>query len=215
MRKKIIFIFIFLGFFYSAGVYASQWEDWELGGELGLGVGAGNRSGRILSPSLMVTGTRVSDDFMIELGLGYLFGSREEENYRLSGEYEKDYEPEIWDQQENDVRVRMSVVPMTINFHYVFYENFYVGAGVGLYHLFYSKEPLGHYRAEPDSEPGETVTKPASTALGFQQMVGMEIFPVSPNWNWFVGMKSFVTTPAGPAGTLFGATIGGKVRYTW
>jgi hypothetical protein len=90
-----------------------------------------------------------------------------------------------------------------------------VGAGIGLYHVFYKKEPLGDWRVNPDSEPGETVKSPTTTTLGFQQMVGVEVFPMSQKWNWFMGLKTFMTASGGPSGSLLGVTIGSKVRYTW
>jgi hypothetical protein len=189
------------------------WEDWELGGELGLAVAQGGKSGRILSPGLMGTATRIIDDKFLELGLGFMFGSDTEINYNTEDVEFSDQA--VKDDAGKEVKVKMSVIPMTINFHYTFYRNFYVGAGAGLYHVFYKKEPLGKWRVNPDSEPGEPVKWPTTTALGFQQIVGVEVFPLSENWNWFMGIKTFMTTSAGHAGGLLGITIGGKVRYTW
>ncbi|MFW6134078.1 MAG: hypothetical protein ACOC5R_00715 [Elusimicrobiota bacterium] len=216
MKNKVwinvlIFLFIIVGLSKSA-----QWEDWELGGEMGLGVGSGSKSGKILCPSLTITGTRTIDEKFLELGLGYLFGSDTEINYTTEELERTDvYDPNVRRDVEKEVKIRLSVIPMTFNFHYTIYESFYIGAGIGLYHVFYKKEPLGDWRAEPDSEPGEVVKYPATTVLGFQQMVGMEIFPMSENWNWFVGIKSFVTTSAVETGGLMGISLGGKVRYTW
>lgn len=193
-------------------VHAASWEDWELGGELGLGVGEGSKSGGILSPALMFTGVRELEDKSLELGLGYIFGTSEEENYTKEDlSYPED---EVLADAGKDVAVKINVVPMTVNFMYTIYEQFYIGGGVGLYHVFYKKEPLGNHRATADSEPGETFSRPVTTAMGFQQKMGMEVFPMDPNWNWFVGLKSFVTTDT-PAGSLLGVTLGGKVRYSW
>ena len=40
-----------------SGINAARWEDWELGGELGLGAGSGSKSGRIMCPAVMATMT--------------------------------------------------------------------------------------------------------------------------------------------------------------
>ncbi len=193
-------------------VNATAWEDWELGGELGLGVGEGSERGGILSPALMITGTRQIENRSLELGLGYMFGTSQEVNYT---EDDLSYpDARTLADAGKDVDVKINVIPMTVNFMYTIYDLFYLGAGIGLYHVFYRKEPLGAHKASPDAEPGETVSRPATTAIGFQQKMGMEVFPMSPNWNWFVGIQSFLTTDT-PAGSLLGISFGGKVRYSW
>lgn len=212
MKFKILFVLIM---YYVSVLNAAKWEEWELGGELGLGVGSAVNSGRILSPAIMVTGTRIVEDRFLELGLGYMFGSDTEINYTEKDAEYYDDDPTVKAGAEKEVTVRLSVIPMTINFHYHIYESFYIGAGIGLYHVFYSREPLGDWRVNPSSEKGEKVRSRPTTALGFQQMIGMEIFPLSEKWKWFVGIKSFITTSAGVAGSLLGLTIGGKLRYIW
>lgn len=202
--------------------FSATWEDWELGGDLGLGVASGSESGRILSPVLSLTATRYLDNKFMELGIGYMFGSQVVNNYASADidpdyytEDETDLYNELKNNAEQDVAVKMSIIPMTVNFNYIIRESFFVGAGVGLYHIFYKKEPQGNYRADIDSPAGEIVKSPSTTALGFQQIVGMEIFPMSKNWSWFVGLKSFMTTSGGPSGSIMGINLGGKVRYTW
>ncbi|MGM0442040.1 MAG: hypothetical protein ACQEQC_06450 [Elusimicrobiota bacterium] len=195
---------------------AASWEDWELGGELGLAVGDAAQSGRLLSPALMITGIREVDSKSLELGLGYMFGSLEEVNYteeEIEGDIQS-YSQDVLDDAGKNISVKLNVVPMTVNFIYTIYDAFYIGGGIGMYHVFYSKEPLGNHRATPGSEPGETISHPVTTAFGFQQKMGMEVFPMNPNWDWFVGLKSFMTTDT-PAGSLLGVTLGGKVRYIW
>ncbi|MFC2061877.1 hypothetical protein ACFLUV_05125 [Elusimicrobiota bacterium] len=211
--KKLVFIILVLMYFCVSNMFATNWKDWEIGGELGLGVGSGSKSGRLLCPTPMVTFTRVLDRRFLELGMGYMYGAAIEKNY--TEEETEYYEQEIIDDAGQDIEVRMSVIPMTVNFFYTIYENFYVGAGVGFYHIFYKEVPLGEYRVNTDSVPGEIVKSPATTALGFQQMVGLEIFPMSEKWNWFAGVKSFLTTSGSRTGGLIGITVGMKVRYTW
>lgn len=191
-----------------------SWEEWELGGELGLAVGAGTEGGRLLSPGVMVTATKDLEDRRMELGVGFMYGFSEEENYSGLVHYDYQDSPGIIADEGKDIRTRLMLVPLTVNFLFDFREDFYVGGGVGLYNVFITDEPLGPWRVDPDSNPGETVRRPSTTAFGAQQMVGVEIFPMSPNWNWFVGMKSFVVFRT-RLGTIFGSTIGGKVRYTW
>ncbi len=222
MVKKFIFFLLLVICFYSSSLNAVEWKDWELGGELGLGVGSGSKSGKILCPAIMGTATRTLDNKFLELGIGYMFGSQITVNYAEDDideayytEEEEDLKEELKDEAGRDVKIRMSVIPMTVNFSYTIYESFYVGAGVGLYHVFYKREPLGDYRANIDSEKGEIVKSPSTTAMGFQQIVGMEIFPMSEKWSWFVGIKSFLTTAGGKCGGLRGITFGGKVKYTW
>ncbi|MEA3506527.1 MAG: hypothetical protein U9R36_03445, partial [Elusimicrobiota bacterium] len=115
------------------------------------------------------------------------------------------------------VEAKLTVVPFTVNFIYTLYENFYVGGGVGLYNVFYKEVPLGDYRVNPgqaEEEKGAEVKSPSSTSLGLQQVVGVEIFPMSENWSWFAGIKSFWIASA-PTGSVLGVTIGGKARYSW
>ncbi len=196
----------------SAGITRAAWEDWELGGEFGLGLGRGSKRGCILSPAVKVTGTRKIGDMYIELGLGYMFGSDTEINYTIDAKYHPD---DVKNDAGKEITVKLNVIPMTINFIYTIYENFYIGAGLGLYHVFYREVPDGNRRVNPNSERGETVSSPVTTAFGFQQMVGMEIFPLRENWKWFIGMKSFVTTDTGKAGRLVGITVGSRIRYIW
>jgi len=212
--KRVVLSIIFLVI--NSLCFSATWEDWDLGGELGLGVGSGSQSGKVLSPALRVTGTRQIGNKFLELGLGYMFGSEMTVNY-TAGELERTdvYDSDVVADAGQEVKVRMSVIPMTVNFYYPFYQSFYIGAGIGLYHIFYKREPTGDWRVTPDSERGEIVKSPATTALGFQQMVCMRIFPMSPRWHWFVGIKSFVTTSGGAAGSLMGITLGGKLKYTW
>lgn len=222
--NKIKVILFFIVCFYSGSLNAAAWEDWELGGELGIGTGSGSNSGRILCPLVRITGTRTMGIKFVELGIGYMYGSQIVINYpaedvdeaNFEADEEDDYIELVADAGQ-DVKVRMSIIPMTVNFYYTIFKHFYVGGGVGMYHVFYKKEPLGNYRVNPeiDSEKGKIVKSPSTTALGFQQLVGVEIFPMSKKWNWFIGLKSFFTTAGGPSGGLMGITFGGKVRYTW
>ncbi|MBN2406858.1 MAG: hypothetical protein JXJ19_04095 [Elusimicrobia bacterium] len=212
MKKTVLFLSIML-LPYLADLEAARWKDWELGGDLGLGYAAGSKSGKILCPAVKATVTKVLDTRMIEIGVGYLYGSETEKNYTVKdAEY---YDQEIIDAAESDVKVRLSVIPMTVNFFYNIYTHFYVGGGVGFYHVFYKREPLGEYGVAPDSEPGVIEKAPATTALGFQQMAGVEIFPMSDNWSWFAGFQSFFTTSATRTGGMMGLTLGGRVRYSW
>jgi acetoin utilization deacetylase AcuC-like enzyme len=188
----IVFLLIIITLLPVCG-FSARWEDWELGGDLGLGVASGSNSGRILSPVLNLTATRYLDNKFMELAIGYMFGNQIVNNYS-SADVDPDYYTEdeqalyneLKDNAEKEVKVKMSVIPMTVNFNYIIRESFFVGAGVGLYHIFYKREPLGNYRANMDSVAGEIVKSPSTTALGFQQIVGMEIFPMSKNWSWFV-----------------------------
>lgn len=224
-RLKICLLVSGIIFFLCAGYSnAAAWADWELGSEMGLGVGAGSKSGKILCPVVRITGTRVIDIRFVELGVAYMYGSEIVINYPAVDVDEAFFDVDEMDKYDElineagmDVKVRMSVIPMTVNFYYTVFEHFYVGGGLGLYHVFYKKEPLGNYRVNPeyDLEKGAIVKSPSTTALGFQQMIGWEIFPMSKKWNWFIGFKSFFTTAGGPSGGLSGITFGGKVRYTW
>jgi opacity protein-like surface antigen len=209
MKKTFVVLLVFL---VSAAANAA-WEDWDLGGELGLGIGAGSEKGKIMSPALTVTGTREEGNKRIELGLGFMYGTDQIENFtkadlgddRNSAEY----------RPGETVDAKLTVMPFTVNILYTIYENFYVGGGVGLYNVFYKEIPGGDYRVNPDSKVGAEVKSPASTALGFQQLAGVEIFPMSPNWSWFVGIKSFLTTSSPQVASILGITIGGKVKYSW
>lgn len=220
IRKIILLILLFI--YPICSLDASKWEDWELGGELGFAVGSGSKSGRLLSPGAKATLTKLIEKKFMELAIGYMYGSEITENYSKELIDEANFEDneidefnQLISEAEQDVKIRLSVIPMTVNFYYTVFESFYAGGGIGLYHIFYKKEPLGDYRANIDSAPGEIVKSPATTALGFQQMVGIQIFPMSKKWSWFVGAKSFITTSGGPAGSIFGITFGGKVRYSW
>ncbi|MEA3506629.1 MAG: hypothetical protein U9R36_03955, partial [Elusimicrobiota bacterium] len=64
--KKLITVFLLV--LAAAAARAADWQDWELGGELGLGIGAGSKKGRIMNPALTVTGTRQYDNMFLELG---------------------------------------------------------------------------------------------------------------------------------------------------
>ncbi|MFC2091828.1 hypothetical protein ACFLTD_03560 [Elusimicrobiota bacterium] len=221
MKKKIILI-AFLVSALLTKANSARWEDWNLGSELGLGLGSGGKGGRILCPALMLTATRTIENKWLELSLGYMYGSEITTNYSAD-----DIDPETYaeDEQElyedlasgidQDVKIRLSVIPMTVNFYYTIFKSFYVGGGVGLYNIFYKREPLGDHRANIDSEIGEIVKSPSTTAMGFQQVVGVQIFPMSDRWEWFVNLKSFITTEGGASGRLFGVTFGGKVKYIW
>ncbi len=220
--KRIIILFVCAVFLCVGSMFSAKWEDWELGGEMGLGYGVGSKSGRILCPALMGTATRTIENKFMELGLGYMFGSKIVQNYSAG-----DIDPAYYTEEEmdvyndlvagagQDVKVRMSVIPMTVNFYYRIFTSFYVGGGLGLYHVFYKIEPLGDYRVNIDSQSGEIVKSPTTTAIGFQQMAGMEIFPLSKKWSWFIGLKIFFTTAGGPSGALTGMTFGGKIKYSW
>ena len=220
--KKTIFSVLLISLCHAAGISA-KWQDWELGGQLGLGLAAASKSGRLMCPALTITGTKAMEGKFMELGLGYYFGSKIEENYSLADIDEANYAtPEeiaeynrLVSEAGQDVKVRMSVIPMTVDFYYVIYNSFYVGGGAGLYHIFFKREPTGDYRANIDSEPGAIVKSPSTTAIGFQQIVGVEIFPMSETWDWFISLKTFFTTEGGAAGRLFGLTLGGKVIYRW
>ena len=74
---------------------------------------------------------------------------------------------------------------------------------------------LESYEDIIDSEVGEIVKSPSTTAIGFQQMIGVEIFPMSEKWDWFISLKTFFTTEGGAAGRFYGLTLGGKVIYRW
>lgn len=215
-------ILLFLLFFCSSIINAAEWKDWDLGAEAGLGYGSGGESGKILCPATMLTATKTLDNKFLELGMGYMFGSEIVPNYAGSSLdpsfYDVD-EQDLYDDlvatADQDVKVRMSVIPMTVNFYYTIWKGLYVGGGLGLYHIFYKKEPLGDYRANLDSKKGEIVKSPTTTAMGFQQMVGYQVFPMSQKWRWYIGLKSFLTTQGGASGRLLGITLGGKVKYSW
>ena len=219
MNKRVLFLF-FAFIFTPLLLSASSWDNWELGGELGLALGSGGDEGRILSPGIAATITKTDISPIMEFGLAYYFGSEISSNY--SSEDVADYnlgserEPEIVADADNEIRRRTSVVPLTFNFIYTVHDNFYIGGGIGLYNVWYRKEPLGDWRPypDPDIEKGEMYSHSPTTTLGFQQMVGVEIFPVSENWNWFVGARSFMTSQTA-AGRILGITIGAKVRYSW
>jgi len=220
--KKTLLSLFFIALCNITGL-AGKWQDWELGGQLGLGLASASKSGGILCPAIMLTGTRALEGKFMELGMGYYFGSKIEQNYALSDIDEANYAtPEqiaeynrLVNEAGQDVKVRMSVIPMTVDFYYIIYNSFYVGGGAGLYHIFFKREPTGDYRVDIDSQPGEIVKSPSTTAIGFQQIVGVEIFPMSETWDWFISLKTFFTTEGGAAGRLFGLTLGGKVIYRW
>ncbi len=206
--------------FFSLPLSASAWENWEPGGELGLALGAGSDEGRILSPGVALTLTKVDINPVMELGLAYYFGSEIGENYTEEDAYGYDLgdqtAPGVIADAGEEVRRRLSVVPFTLNFIYTIYDDFYIGGGVGLYNVWFRKEPLGDWRAypDPDVEKGEIYSHSPTTTFGFQQVAGMEIFPMSDNWSWFIGIRSFLTSGTA-AGRILGITVGGKVRYSW
>ncbi len=210
MNKKLT---VFLVFMAAATAAGAGWEDWELGGELGFGLGAGSEKGKIMSPALTATATREYGPRMLELGVGVMFGTDQVINFTEDerGEYRT---PSEYRSGET-VDSKLTIMPFTVNFIYRIYENFYVGGGIGLYNVFYKEVPFGDYRVNPDSKKGAEVKSPSSSVLGFQQLAGVEIFPLSENWNWFVGIKSFLTTFAPQVGSIIGITIGGKVKYSW
>ncbi len=218
MKIKTLTIFILALLLVPGFLCASAWEVWELGGEFGLVVGAGGKEGRILSPGIAATITKTDVNPMMEFGLAYYFGSELAENYKESDV--EDYGlgqnkiPEVIADAGKEIRRRLSVVPVTLNFIYTVYDNFYIGGGVGLYNVWYRIEPTDDHRVNPDGKPGDWYSHTPTTNFGFQQIVGMEIFPVSENWKWFVGARSFLTSGSA-AGRILGITIGGKVRYTW
>jgi hypothetical protein len=154
MKKTFVVLLVFL---VSAAANAA-WEDWDLGGELGLGIGAGSEKGKIMSPALTVTGTREEGNKRIELGLGFMYGTDQIENFTKA---------DLGDDR-NSAEYRPGETVL-----YTIYENFYVGGGVGLYNVFYKEIPGGDYRVNPDSKVGAEVKSPASTALGFQQLAGV------------------------------------------
>ncbi|NLB35163.1 MAG: hypothetical protein GX817_05030 [Elusimicrobia bacterium] len=212
MKKLLLAFFLLFSAYLPLSAF---WEEWELGGELGLSIGAGMKSGRVLSPALMFTGTRQMDERKLELGVGMMFGSKDGTNYNLSDvEFEWQDVPSVLTDADKKIREKIFIIPTTANLIYDFYESFYIGAGLGLYHVFYTEEPAGPWRVNPSGEPGAKVKSRASTSFGLQQMVGMEIFPLSDNWSWFVGLKSFFIF-GHRIGNILGVNIGGKVRYTW
>ncbi|MFH1415227.1 MAG: hypothetical protein ABIH89_03980 [Elusimicrobiota bacterium] len=220
--RKIIILSFIAAAFLIGNCQSAEWKDWELGGELGLAYGKGGKSGKIMGPGLMVTGVKTIGQKTMEIGMGYFYGSEITINYPKSDidpDFFDDEEMDLYDDllagAEQDVKIRISVIPMTVNFLYKVYSSFYVGGGLGLYHVFYKEEPLGDYRANVDSAKGEIVKSPSTTAIGFQGLVGVQVFPMSEKWNWFIGLKPFVTTAGGTSGSLMGITFGGKVRYNW